>query len=238
MQVKAGVIQAMAVSSARAAPLLALVEAVLFLPIRVQRRLRSWRRYRVRSEAIEGMRRALEGFTDLKADGHRALFNVALYLLLLDQDLADFTDDLVCSTSERRRVFAAKQEAVLLYEAAEDLPQLLGKAFRDAIKVLGLSEEQQRRLDVASSDLNKFWQKEREFLGGIRNAVAAHREHDALGYLEALESVKPLEVMARGADLSERLESLVSVIGDIAGAASGPRAILGDMVAHEKNRAG
>ena len=233
-----GVIQAMAVSGARAAPLLALVEAVLFLPIRVRRRLQSWRRFRVRSEATEGIRRSLEGFTDLNADSHRALFNVALYLLLLDQDLSDFTDDLVCSMGERRRVFVAKQEAALLYEAAEDLPQLLGKSFRDAIRVLGISDQQQRHLDLASSELSKFWQKEREFLGSIRNAVAAHREHDALGYLEALEGVKPLEVMARGADLSERIESLVKVIGDIAGAASGPHAILGDMIAHGKNRAG
>jgi len=227
----------MPVSSAVSEPLQALVEAVLFLPLRIHQRLRSRRRYKVRAATIAHTRHALEGFTTLKADGHKALFNVALYLVLLDQDLADFSDDLVCSVGERRRVFVAKQEAVLLYEAAEDLPQLLGKPFRDAVKSLGITAEQQGRLDLASSELNKFWQKEREFLGNIRNAVAAHREHDSLAYLEALERVKPLEVMARGADLSGRLERLLSVISEIGLAASGARAIVGDMIANAK-RAG
>jgi hypothetical protein len=211
---------------------------VIFLPMRVRRRSGSRAKHKVRSQTLATTRRTLEGLTKLKAGGHRAVFNVGLYLLLLDQDLADFTDDLVCAVGERRRIFVAKHEAVLLYEAAEDLPQLLGRQLRDAVKVLGVSEEQQKRLDVVSSELNQFWQTEREFLGKIRNALAAHREHDALGYLEALEQVKPLEVMARGADLSGRIEKLLNVVTEIAMATSGPAAILHDMVASGKKRAG
>lgn len=215
-----------------------LLEHLLFLPMRMRRRSSSRSKYKVRSQTLAATRRTLEGLSNLKAEGHRAVFNVGLYLLLLDQDLADFTDDLVCAIGERRRVFVAKHEAVLLYEAAEDLPQLLGRQFRNAVELLGVSEEQQRRLNVASSELNQFWHAEREFLSKIRNTLAAHREHDALGYIEALVQVKPVEVMARGADLSGRIEKLLNVVTEIALAASYPGSILRDMVASSKKQVG
>lgn len=107
-----------------------------------------------------------------------------MYLLLLDQDIAYFTDDLVCAIGDRRRAFLAKQEAILLYEAAEDVPQLLGREFRDAVKALGASAEEIARLNSVSSDLNQFWHGHREFLGRIRNVLAAHRDHDALRYTD------------------------------------------------------
>jgi hypothetical protein len=131
----------------------------------------------------------------------------------------------------RRRAFLAKQEAMLLYEAAEDLPQLLGREFRGAVKALGASAEQIARLNSVSSDLNQFWQRHREFLGSIRNALAAHRDHDALRYAESLDAIKALDhVMARAAELSQLLERLVVLITELATLTVGPEAIIRDMV--------
>ena len=62
-------------------------------------------------------------------------------MLLLYKDLAFFTDDLICAIGDRRRTFVAKHEAIMLYEAAEDLPHLLGREFRDAVKTLGATPE-------------------------------------------------------------------------------------------------
>ena len=78
------------------------------------------------------MRKTLQQASDTNAANIKILFNVSLYLLLLDQDLAYFTNDLVQAIGDRRRAFIAKQEAVLLYEAAEDVRQLLGQEFRAA----------------------------------------------------------------------------------------------------------
>jgi hypothetical protein len=41
----------------------------------------------------------------LGAGGARAVFNVGMYLLMLDEDLAYFTDDLVSAVGCRRRAF-------------------------------------------------------------------------------------------------------------------------------------
>jgi hypothetical protein len=114
----------------------------------------------------------------------------------------------------------------------------LGHKFRNAIELLDVPKDQQKRLNIASSELNQFWQAQRGFLSKIRNTLAAHREQDALGYIEALDQVKPLEVMARAADLSGRIDKLLNVINEIALSTSGPESILRDIVTSSKKQAG
>jgi len=172
----------------------------------------------------------LQQATDMRAEKMRTVFNVALYLLQLDQDLAYFTTDMVCAIGDRRRAFVAKHEAVLLYEAAEDIPQLLGKQFRHAIAELSIPPERLRVINAVSADLNKFWQTHREFLRQIRNVLAAHREQDALAYANTLDSIKPLEVMHRAAELSNLLEILIQHLIAVIQVTSSPAVILTDIV--------
>lgn len=213
------------------------IERIVFLPIRVRHRRRARATHKARREALETVRNTLHGAGQLNAGNTKTVFNVGMYVLLLDQDIAYFTDDLVCAVGDRRRAFLAKHEAVLLYEAGKDLPQLLGREFRDAANALGASPDHISRLNAVSSELNRFWQGHQGFLGTIRNALAAHRDHDALQYAEALETLKPLEVMARAAELSQLLERLIGVVTDLASLTTGPAAIYRDIVASGKKRA-
>jgi hypothetical protein len=207
-----------------------LLENLIFLPMRLRVCARSHSKYRTRTQALTTTRHTLEQSTKYGIENHRIVFNVALYLLLLDQDLADFTDYMVNATGDRKRAFIAKHEAMLLYEASEDITQLIGREFRDAIKALGTSEDQLRRLNAVSSNLNEFWQTNREFLGTIRKVLAAHRDQNSLHYLESLEQLKPLDVMNCAAGLSGRIEQLVSLITNVALASSNLGSILRDML--------
>lgn len=213
-----------------------IVERVVLLPVRLRHRERARKKHRARTQAIATTRHTLAGAKGVNARSIRAVFNVGLFLLLLDQDLADFTDDMVCAVGERKRRFVAKHEALLLYEAAEDLPQLLGREFRSAVVALGANESQQNRLNEASACLNQFWREHREFLGDIRRALAAHREHDALVYIEKLDAVKPLEVMGLGAEFSSHLEKLIAVLIDLAELTVGIPAVINDMRRTAKGR--
>jgi hypothetical protein len=132
----------------------------------------------------------------------------------------------------------AKHEAVLLYESAEDLTQLLGKRFRDAAIALGASADQQKRLNEASASLNEFWRQHREFLDDIRQALAAHREHDALLYAEKLDALKPLEVMRLAAEFSGHLERVIAVLVELAELTTGTASILKDVRRSAANKAG
>ena len=207
-----------------------LIERILLLPIRLRTRARSRSRYAVRAQTIAATRRTLGHLATFNATSHGVVFNVGLYLLLLDQDLADFTDDLVCAIGARKRSFIAKHEATLLYEASEDITQLLGREFWNAVNAMGISEQLLRRLKAESSDLNQFWQTHREFLGTIRKALAAHREQNALLYLDSLEQLKPLEVMARAADLSGLIGRLLSSLQEVSLNSSDQASILRDML--------
>lgn len=213
-----------------------LTENIILLPMRIRVGIRSHSKYTVRTQALNTTCHTLEKFTKFGIENHRIVFNVALYLLLLDQDLADFTDYIVHSTGDRKRAFIAKHEAVLLHEASEDITQLIGREFREAIKSLGISEDQLNRLNNASSDINNFWQNNRAFLSNIRNMVAAHREQNALRYIENFEQLKPLEVMKYAVDLSERIEKLVSVLTNVLLASSSQKAILRDMLESSKKK--
>jgi hypothetical protein len=204
------------------------------MPVRIRHRRKARPKRRVRADLLATLRRTLANATLLRADNMRTVFNVGMYILLLDEDIAHFTDDLICAVGDRRRVFLAKHEAILLYEAAEDLPQLLGREFRASVKALGASTDQIARLNSVSSDLNQFWQHHRGFLGSIRNVLAAHRDHDTLRYFEALDAVKPLDVMARAAELSSLLERLVLIIGELASLTVGPEAIARDIITSKR----
>lgn len=112
------------------------IERIVLLPVRLRHRREARAKRKARADALKTVRHTLQGAIQLKAGSATKVFNVGMYLLLLDQDIAYFTDDLVCAIGDRRRAFLAKHEAVLLYEAAEDLPQLLGRDFREAVKAL------------------------------------------------------------------------------------------------------
>ena len=206
------------------------IETVILFRNRLRARADARRRRKVRNQALATVRHTLQQATDAAALNIRTVFNVALYLLQIDQDLAYFTTDMVGAIGERRRAFVAKHEAVLLYEAAEDIPQLLGKKFRDAISALSVPPDRVQAINSVSADLNKFWRTHREFLGRIRNVLAAHREQDALAYANALDSIEPLEVMHRAAELSQLLETLIQQLTAIGQLTSNPVMILMDIV--------
>lgn len=206
------------------------IERVVLLRNRIRFRISSRAKNKARAKALVTVRQTLENASKWNARNITTVFNVSLYLLLLDQDLAYFTGDLVLAIGDRRRAFVAKHEALLLYEAAEDVPQLLGREFRAALDALNVPPEDLARINAVSSELNKFWQKHREFLGKIRKSLAAHRERDALLYAERLEELKPLEVMARAAELSGLLEQLVQSLTAVARLTSNQSVILRDML--------
>lgn len=206
------------------------IERVVFLRNRIRSRADARRRMKVRVKTLKSVRQTLERATQMGAKSIQTVYNVALYLVQMDQDLAYFSNDMVCAIGDRRRAFVAKHEALLLYEAAKDIPELLGKDFRTAVAGLAVSPERIQKINAISSELNKFWQTHREFLGKIRNALSAHREHDALAYAKGLDALEPLEVMRRAAELSQLMEKLVQELIAIGQLTSSPLAILRDIV--------
>ena len=64
------------------------IERVVGFPFRLRHKARAREKHKARVETLETVRKTLEGAARLNAANIRIVFNVGLYVLLLDQDLA------------------------------------------------------------------------------------------------------------------------------------------------------
>ena len=105
--------------------------------------------------------------------------------------------------------YVARQLAVLLYEASNDLPNLLGKEFRGSLKTLLLSGEDLTEFNRITKNLNQFKKSNRLLLNELRNFVGAHRDNDAGKQLEIIEKIDLLQMMGLAGDLYAVMNVLI-----------------------------
>lgn len=208
----------------------AILEQAVLLPHRLRHSRRYRQRYRARQSAIATTEKTLGHAVRVGARDTATVLNVGLYVLLVDQDLADFTDQMIRARGNRGRNFVARHFAVLLYEASEDLTQLFGKDFRSAADRLGADADLKKRLNLTASGLHSFRKTHGEHLKEIRVGLAAHRERDTLAYLGQVRTLEPLDIMRLGAEFTKALSPAVEVLTDIAALARGLPAVMNDVL--------
>lgn len=138
--------------------------------------------------------------------------NASLFVLLLDQDFHWLRTQMMQALDEPERMFVARQIALLLFEASEDLPQVFGRDYREALAALHFGQKVLPELDAIMKGVNKFKREHAAALKQIRTLVVAHREQDALVQLEALEGVRPLSLMELAAEFYVSLRSLTDLL--------------------------
>jgi hypothetical protein len=177
-------------------------------------RLRFRWKNRKRLSASESLKAALkscyEKATQAKLPSYQGIYNVGLFLALLEQDISAFSESILFARTAWHRRFHARNLAVLLYEASEDLPALLGRDFRAWITKLTIGSSWLDSLNGISKKLSNFHKTHGRFLKEIRIYIGAHREHDAILQMSVMEKLDALEVYRRGAELSEPLRELVA----------------------------
>ena len=129
------------------------------------------------------------------------VFNVGLFVLLMDRDFAVLKVDMVSSFEKRRLRFTARQVALLMYESCDCLTGMLGKDFRNSLAFLGVSESDMKELGEICSRLGKFKSANHQFLYvEVRNLVAGHRAQDSVLFLETVEHLDHFKVFQLGAE--------------------------------------
>lgn len=178
---------------------------------RIKFRWKERRRAKAMREAVSAMRRIRAGAVQLELPNVIKAYNLGLYILLLELDWAEMNWDMIHASNDWRRKYVARQMAVLLYEASEDLTQLLGQNYRDTLKSLGIGSELLQELGQISRQLNRFKESNQVFLKRIRTFVGAHRDHDAAAQLDILDSLEPLKVYSLAGDFYAPLRALVDL---------------------------
>lgn len=139
---------------------------------------------------------------------YERIYNVNLYLLVLEYDVAILRNDALFSFRLWKKKFVARQLATLLYEASQDIPKLLGKNFRDSLASIDIDERELELFSKITKNLNKYKNDNRELLQKLRNFVGAHRDKDAAKQLEIIEEVELLNIMELTASFYENIREL------------------------------
>jgi hypothetical protein len=123
------------------------------------------------------------------------IYNAGLYVLVFEYDIAILKNDALFAIRAWKKNFVARQLAVILYEVAHDLPELLGKDFRVSLKTLPLTDADWETFNGIMKLINKFKTEHRDLLNELRNFVGAHRDKDAGKQLEIIEKVDLLKML-------------------------------------------
>jgi len=165
------------------------------------------------------------GFTN-----HATIHNVALFLLLFERDIAYLKRDAVLALTNRRRQHIARQLSVQLYECSEDMPQLLGKEFRESLVALGAGDAEFKALKKVTKKLSAFKRTHHEALKEIRNVSGAHRDHRAAHQMRVIEDVDLVEVLRISGDLYEPIREFMPFLTALVSASGNMGVLVGELV--------
>lgn len=139
---------------------------------------------------------------------HEAIWKPCLFLNTVAFDLSYLVYDLAYEKDAWKRGLTARHLASLLFEIAEDLPQVFGKGFNDALVKLGVADELVVAFRNQIKAVSRFWTDHRLELKDIRVVCGAHRDHDAILLLQAIDQVDLLKILQLGISLGGTLNEV------------------------------
>ncbi|HNQ62194.1 MAG TPA: hypothetical protein PKJ62_07370 [Bacteroidia bacterium] len=146
---------------------------------------------------------------------HETVWNSCLFVNLAYHDLSILTYDLSFEREEWKRLFIARSLSLLLYEIAEDISEIFGKKYHNALSTLSVSNELIDNLHTSIKPINSFRNEKSELLKRIRNVSAAHKDHDALTQLEVIENIDIFELISIGLKMAIYLNNIGKVTSRI-----------------------
>jgi len=140
---------------------------------------------------------------------HRCLWNAAGYVNVCSYDLVTILAPSVFDRHKWHSRHQARQAAVLMYEACDDLPVLLGKKFRESLRILGAPDDMFVALNNARIPLDGFKNENSARLKDIRVHACAHRDHELSQQIRIIRQLDPMEMQS----LSMRFDSILNDLG-------------------------
>lgn len=139
---------------------------------------------------------------------NKILWNVVGYLNLLAFDLASVGYSLIFEKKRWQKIYFARQVVLLIYEALEDIPEILGKSYKSLFIDVPRSSDFILNLNLYKTDLQEFKKLYREYLLHIRVNVCAHRDKDINMQLEIIEEIDPYEIIKLMIDFEKILRNI------------------------------
>ena len=119
----------------------------------------------------------------------RIIWNAAGYVNIVSYDLKVIGRNLMISNREWDKRYFARQAALLIYEASEDLFKILGKDFRIILNNLSQPTQILPKLKEITTALNTFNENYKSKMHKIRNVSIAHRDKDIIDQIDLIHSI-------------------------------------------------
>jgi len=210
------------------------VDSILLIPVRIKHKKNSSRNLKKNHILIESISKNLYIVDNKKNSNFYQIFNLSLYLALLFDDFLYIHEALISANGKRKKRVFAKQVAVQLYEASEDLKKLLGKPLSDSLIALNIPHELLNQLEQIKESLNFYRRKNQQVLFSIRNIVGAHRDNDSILYLEKLNSINPIDIVTISTEFINYMNIIFGLLTQIIQNINRPETILQEIVKNRK----
>lgn len=146
------------------------------------------------------------GFKDVET-----IWNTSCHINLLDHDISVMLYFMTTTEDTWAQRTVARYLAAIIYEACDDLSQLLGKSFKHACMSAGCFDVIELPLKAAKKSLSEFSSRHHELLKSIRHRAGAHKEHDVVEFLTAVIEANPQQLVELAYDFSNLLLELAKV---------------------------
>lgn len=215
-------------------PLAALAGEILAKSIILWKTRKMRKRDRVRLPALTNLIKTIQQrHKESRRHGlehYERIYNVALFVLLIDQDIAVLTRQFSLGYRTWEKRFTARQLAIILHEVPSDLSKLLGGDFRRSLMTFPLWNGAIDELNYISKVLHSFEKKNGSLLKEIRHFVGAHRDHDAAKQLDIIETIEPLSIYRMAADFYDCINPLVTFLVKVTELMSSPHTTISHLL--------
>jgi len=145
--------------------------------------------YNTQQATLDLFKKSIEhcDFNNLKHN--RIIWNLGSYVNIVSYDLKIIGENLLFHKDEWGKRFFARQSALLIYEAIDDILELAGKKFRTIIDIFSNSQQLKDELNFLIKEINNYKKEYSEYLKKIRHNCAAHRDNDSIEQLKIIVAI-------------------------------------------------
>ncbi|MGH8046348.1 MAG: hypothetical protein ACREKL_03805 [Chthoniobacterales bacterium] len=150
----------------------------------------------------------MDGVRTKKQPDAEAIWNANFHVNLVAHDLCAAGYLVFISEDRWATRLAARTLAMMLLEACDDIPSLLGKPFKDACTNLGIMKFIEQDWKESRQRIANFRTAHEAKLKRIRDALTAHKDHDTTAVVAEISRIRWHDYV----DLSIKFESILRFI--------------------------
>lgn len=145
----------------------------------------------------------------------KLIWNIAGFINIVSYDIKIIGKDLTFAESEYQKRLYCRIASLIIYEAINDIFELLGRDFNKLFTVKILNKEIEQQLKIIKQNLNQYKSTNFEKLKAIRNVAIAHRDIDLLKQIEQIENINWSEIIGLLTEFDKILNALGGTIQQI-----------------------